>query len=56
MKERRDRAEDAVHAVRAALAEGVVPGRGVALLDAAAALGALEPKSREQKVGIEFAR
>ena len=51
-RERRDRADDAVHALRAALAEGVVPGGGVALLNAAMAVEALEPTSREQKVGF----
>lgn len=56
VKERKDRADDAIHAVRAAIAEGVVPGGGVALLDAADALKRLTPANREQTVGIEAVR
>ncbi|MFN4282380.1 MAG: chaperonin GroEL [Alphaproteobacteria bacterium] len=52
VKERKDRVDDAVNAVRAAIAEGVVPGGGVALLDAVKALERLKPASREQRVGI----
>lgn len=56
VKERKDRVEDAVNAVRAAIAEGVVQGGGVALLDAIKALEPLMPANHEQKVGIEAVR
>jgi chaperonin GroEL len=56
VKERKDRVEDAVNAVRAAIAEGVVQGGGVALLDAIKALEPLKPANHEQKVGIEAVR
>lgn len=56
VKERKDRVDDAVNAVRAALAEGVVPGGGVALLNAMPALQPLEPANSDQKVGIKAVR
>jgi len=56
VRERKDRVDDALSAVRAALAEGVVPGGGTALLDAATALDDLKPANNEQKVGIEAVR
>ncbi|HJV26757.1 MAG TPA: chaperonin GroEL [Aromatoleum sp.] len=52
MKERRARVEDALHAVRAAVAEGVLPGGGVALLRARAALDKLHGDNRDQQCGI----
>jgi chaperonin GroEL len=55
-KERRDRVDDARHAVRAALAEGVVPGGGAALLHAGAALDRLEPANYEQRLGVTAVR
>jgi chaperonin GroEL len=55
VKERKDRVDDALHATRAAVEEGVVPGGGVALLRAAKALDKLEQR-RDQKVGINIVR
>lgn len=54
MKERKDRVEDAVHATRAAVEEGIVAGGGVALLYAKAALSKLKPANRDEEVGIEI--
>jgi chaperonin GroEL len=56
VKERKDRVEDAMHATRAAVEEGVVPGGGVALLYAIKALRSLEPQNDDQKVGIDIVR
>jgi chaperonin GroEL len=56
VKERKDRVDDALHATRAAVEEGVVPGGGVALLRAAKALDKLEPENEDQKVGINIVR
>jgi len=56
VKERKDRVEDAMHATRAAVEEGIVPGGGVALLYAARALANLTPENDDQKVGIEIVR
>jgi chaperonin GroEL len=56
VKERKDRVEDAMHATRAAVEEGIVPGGGVALLYAAKALDALKPANDDQKVGIDIVR
>jgi chaperonin GroEL len=56
VKERKDRVEDAMHATRAAVEEGIVPGGGVALLYAGKALEKLEPENEDQKVGIEIVR
>jgi chaperonin GroEL len=56
VKERKDRVDDAMHATRAAVEEGVLPGGGVALLYAAPALDALSPANHDQKVGIEIVR
>jgi chaperonin GroEL len=56
VKERKDRVEDARHATRAAVEEGIVPGGGVALLYAARALDKLEPENEDQRVGIEIVR
>ena len=54
--ERKDRVSDAVNAVRAAVAEGVVPGGGAALLHASRALDRLQPNSREQELGVKAVR
>jgi chaperonin GroEL len=54
VKEKKDRVEDAMHATRAAVEEGIVPGGGVALLYAKRALKALKPANRDQEVGIEI--
>jgi chaperonin GroEL len=56
VKERKDRVEDALHATRAAVEEGIVPGGGVALLRAATALGKLKPENEDQKAGINIVR
>ena len=56
VKERKDRIDDALHATRAAVKEGVVAGGGTALLYAAKALDALKPANQDQKVGIEIIR
>ena len=56
VKERKDRVDDATHATRAAVEEGVVPGGGVALLYAARALDGLTPENNDQKVGIDIVR
>jgi len=55
MKEKKARVEDAMHATRAAVEEGIVPGGGVALLRAQAALDKLEV-SPEEKVGVNIVR
>jgi chaperonin GroEL len=56
VKERKDRVDDAMHATRAAVEEGVVPGGGVTLLYASQALGRLNPENNDQKVGIDIVR
>ncbi|HEV2302457.1 MAG TPA: TCP-1/cpn60 chaperonin family protein, partial [Stellaceae bacterium] len=56
VKERKDRVDDATHATRAAVEEGIVPGGGVALLYAAKALDGLTPENNDQKVGINIVR
>ena len=56
VKERKDRVEDAMHATRAAVEEGVVPGGGVALLYATRALKNLKGENHDQDVGIAIVR
>jgi chaperonin GroEL len=56
VKERKDRVDDALHATRAAVEEGVVPGGGVALLRAIKALENLKSENEDQKVGITIVR
>ncbi|OWJ68894.1 chaperonin GroEL [Inquilinus limosus] len=56
VKERKDRVDDAVHATRAAIAEGVVPGGGVTLLYAAKALEKLKAANDDERVGIDIVR
>ncbi|BAL23814.1 chaperonin GroEL [Azoarcus sp. KH32C] len=56
MKERRARVEDALHATRAAVAEGVLPGGGVALLRARAALEDVHGDNHDQECGIGILR
>ncbi|MBB1314960.1 chaperonin GroEL [Aliivibrio sp. SR45-2] len=55
MKEKKDRVEDALHATRAAVEEGVVAGGGVALIRAASKVVGLEGDNEEQTVGIRLA-
>jgi len=54
MKEKKARVEDALHATRAAVEEGVVPGGGVALLRAQKAVEKLEGANQDQQVGIKI--
>src|SRR5665648_295588 len=56
VKERKDRVDDALHATRAAVEEGIVPGGGVALLRAIKALAALKADNEDQKTGIAIVR
>ncbi len=56
MKEKKARVEDALHATRAAVEEGVVPGGGVALIRACAAVDKVEGDNQDQQVGISIAR
>ena len=56
VKERRDRVDDAMHATRAAVEEGIVAGGGVTLLYAGKGLRALNPENDDQKVGIDIVR
>ncbi|MCE1690294.1 chaperonin GroEL, partial [Enterobacter hormaechei] len=56
MKEKKARVEDALHATRAAVEEGVVPGGGVALVRALAAIADLKGDNEEQNVGIALLR
>jgi chaperonin GroEL len=56
VKERKDRVDDAMHATRAAVEEGVVAGGGVTLLYAGKGLGRLNPENDDQKVGIDIVR
>ena len=56
VKEKKDRVDDAMHATRAAVEEGIVAGGGVALLYAAKALGKLKPADDDQRVGIDIVR
>jgi len=54
MKEKKSRIDDAVHATRAAVEEGILPGGGVALLRARAAIQALKGENRDQDAGIRI--
>jgi chaperonin GroEL len=56
VKERKDRVDDAMHATRAAVEEGIVAGGGVTLLYASQRLGQLNPENNDQKVGIDIVR
>jgi chaperonin GroEL len=56
VKEKKDRVDDSLHATRAAVEEGIVPGGGVALLRASKVLAKLESENADQKVGIEIVR
>ncbi|HXF52778.1 MAG TPA: chaperonin GroEL, partial [Hyphomicrobiaceae bacterium] len=56
VKERKDRVDDALHATRAAVEEGIVPGGGVALVRAIKALDNLKVDNEDQKVGIGIVR
>jgi chaperonin GroEL len=56
VKERKDRVDDAMHATRAAVEEGILPGGGVALLRAIKALSRLKPENDDQKTGVDIVR
>ena len=56
MKEKKDRVDDALHATRAAVEEGVVPGGGVALVRAIAALDGLKGNNHDQDIGINITK
>jgi chaperonin GroEL len=56
VKERKDRVDDAMHATRAAVEEGILPGGGVALLRAVDALKKVRTGNEDQKHGIEIVR
>jgi chaperonin GroEL len=56
VKERKDRVDDAMHATRAAVEEGILPGGGVALLRAGEALKRLRTQNDDQKTGVEIVR
>ena len=56
VKERKDRVDDALHATRAAVEEGIVPGGGVALARAGLVLSKLKAENDDQRFGIEIVR
>ncbi len=56
VKEKKDRVDDALHATRAAVEEGILPGGGVALLRAAKAIEQVKAANDDQKAGIEIVR
>jgi chaperonin GroEL len=56
VKERKDRVDDSLHATRAAVEEGIVPGGGVALARASLVLAKLNVENDDQRVGIEIVR
>src|SRR4249920_3521936 len=56
VKERKDRVDDAMHATRAAVEEGILPGGGVALLRASEGLKKLRTHNDDQKTGVEIVR
>jgi chaperonin GroEL len=56
VKEKKDRVDDAMHATRAAVEEGVLPGGGVALLRALSTLDALKTANSDQRTGVDIVR
>ena len=56
MKEKKARVEDAMHATRAAVEEGIVPGGGIALLRAASALENVTGKTDDEQIGVNIVR
>ncbi|HEV7321849.1 MAG TPA: chaperonin GroEL [Ensifer sp.] len=56
VKEKKDRVDDALHATRAAVEEGILPGGGVALLRVVDALDGLKAANDDQRVGVEIVR
>jgi chaperonin GroEL len=56
MKEAKDRYDDALHATRAAIEEGIIPGGGVAYIRAIGSLKNLKGENEDQKIGIDIVR
>ena len=56
VKEKKDRVDDALHATRAAVEEGILPGGGVPLLRAAKALAAVKGDNADQRTGVDIVR
>ena len=56
VKERKDRVDDAMHATRAAVEEGIVPGGGTALVKAIAGLDSIKGENEDQNVGVNIVR
>ena len=56
MKEKKDRVDDALHATRAAVAEGIIPGGGVALVRTIAVLDKVETANHDEKMGVDIIR
>ncbi|TSJ63242.1 chaperonin GroEL [Starkeya sp. 3C] len=56
VKEKKDRVDDALHATRAAVEEGILPGGGVALLRATKALDGIKTANPDQKTGVDIVR
>lgn len=56
MKEKKDRVDDALHATRAAVEEGIVPGGGVALIRAISALDGLKGENEDQTIGVSIVK
>jgi chaperonin GroEL (HSP60 family) len=54
VKEHKDRVGDALHATRAAVEEGILPGRGLALLRAVKALDGIKPENHDQRAGVHI--
>src|SRR5216117_395141 len=56
MKEKKARVEDALHATRAAVEEGIVPGGGVALLRCLAAMDTVKPQNDDERIGVDIVK
>jgi chaperonin GroEL len=56
MKEKKDRVDDALHATRAAVEEGIVPGGGVAYLRTLGAIDKVKPENADEKTGVDIVR
>jgi chaperonin GroEL len=56
MKEKKDRVDDALHATRAAVQEGIVPGGGVAFIRALSALNNIDVENADQSTGVSIVR
>ena len=56
VKEKKDRVDDALHATKAAIEEGILPGGGVSLLRAVSELDNLKPANEDQRIGVDIIR